>query len=652
MRITDKLVQTAETALRKSIGFLAIDESTVEPATNCPYQFSIEVFPPKTVAGLQNLYPRLARLGSLGPLFIDVTYASGGETWEISLEICKVAQRAFSLDAMLHVACIGMTEDKCLEILNAAKDAQIQNLLIIRGDEPVIHKRNNPKAQAEPLKVLNKALDMVQLTRKHFGDYFCIGVAGFPEGRVGCGADKVDDGIAHLTEKVTAGADFILTQVFFDPEVFLTYMRKCREAGINVPIIPGLMPITGYQQLVRVVKLAGITIPEGMAKTLDSIRNDDAKVQAYGQQVLQEIILKLKESGESNFHFFTMNLEQPLTQILLDNQLSTVGENNKRRTPTSMRSLPFSQAQADGALGSRRESETVRPIHWQYRPSTYKLRTSEWDRYPNGRWGDSSSPAYGSLSNYHLLTLHTSAGDKTVSKCGVTIRSERDVFRIMSAFIEGKFPSLVLPWHDEPIAKETEQISSSLKELNDNGFMTINSQPRINAVPSSDPIFGWGPADGVVYQKAYLEFFCSAAKLEALFQILGKYPTMSLLAENEKGERRQHKSQGRVQALTWGVFPESEIVQPTVTDQESFTAWREEAFGLWRVMWSDKLEAGTKARDVLESMISKYYLVSVVDHNYIDGDLFGIFNEIIDTAREEAPVRKPSINFFKSKKVR
>eukprot|EP01134_Creolimax_fragrantissima_P008079 CFRG8079T1 len=635
MKISDKLKLMEENA------------SSSKPLPLSSGRFSIEVFPPKTVAGLQNLYPRLACLGALCPLFVDVTWSAGGETWNVSLEICKVVQKVFQLDAMLHVACIGMPEEVLLRVLHAAKNANIRNILALRGDDPLIPK-NKAKTIADDKPKLARAVNLVKLIREHFGDFFCIGVAGFPEGRGGSAVVNVDEGIKHLVEKVNAGADFIVSQVFFDPAVFLKFKKMCRDAGVNVPIIPGLMPITSIQQLTRVVKLAEITLPLHMANKLESIRNDDAKVQEYGQKILHTIIQALKEGGVSVFHFFSMNLEQPLTQILLESNL--VSSHGTPVTPTSTkcrqtRYLPFSHmpvVTVDGECGHR-ASENVRPIHWQYRPSTYMLRTSEWDRYPNGRWGHSSSPAYGSLNNYHLLTLHTTEGNKNIADCGMTIRSEKDVFNIMSAFIEGKFPDMVLPWHDEPVALETGKISSQLKNLNMYGFMTINSQPRVNGVPSSDPVFGWGPLDGVVYQKAYLEFFCSPERLSLFFSVLDKYPTISVLAENEKGEKH-NRSHGRVQALTWGVFAESEIIQPTVTDQESFTAWREEAFGLWRVMWNNRLEGGTIQRTVLESMISEYFLVSVVDHNYVDGDIFSIFEEVINITGldMELPNRKAS----------
>jgi len=177
--------------------------------------------------------------------------------------------------------------------------------------------------------------------------------------------------------------------------------------------------------------------------------------------------------------------------------------------------------------------------------------------------------------------------------------------------------------------------------MNKSGFLTINSQPRVNAVPSADKVHGWGGPGGYVYQKAYIEFFCSPELLQKLRDLFPKYPTLNYQAVNVKGEAEGNLK--GVAAVTWGVFPSSEIKQPTVVDPAVFfNVWREEAFALWESNWANLYGDDSESRKVILDVKNSYFLVNVIDNDFINGDIFAVFNEIIGTS---ASAEKPKVNF-------
>ncbi|RYH26319.1 5,10-methylenetetrahydrofolate reductase [archaeon] len=198
-----------------------------------PY-FSFEFFPPKTEAGVENLYLRMDRMTALQPIFVDVTWGAGGCTKELTMAICEYTQTYFGVDVLMHLTCTQLSIDKLKRILAAAKEAGIQNVLALRGDPPKGSLAWEPVSGG-----CEHAIDLVKLIRKEYGDFFCIGVAGFPEGHPHSKETNITQDILHLKEKVDAGADFVLTQFFYDPQIFLAYRDQCVSVGINVPIIPG-----------------------------------------------------------------------------------------------------------------------------------------------------------------------------------------------------------------------------------------------------------------------------------------------------------------------------------------------------------------------------------------------------------------------------
>jgi methylenetetrahydrofolate reductase (NADPH) len=192
-----------------------------------------------------------------------------------------------------------------------------------------------------------------------------------------------------------------------------------------------------------------------------------------------------------------------------------------------------------------------------------------------------------------------------------------DVNKVFASFIKNDVKKL--PWCSECPAKETNFIAKQLMKMNDLGLLTINSQPRVNASLSTDPYVGWGPAGGFVYQKAYCEFFCSKELLDKIVASMGKNGG-SYMAVNKKGEKMGNVKEESVNAVTWGVFPAREISQPTVVDVKSFMAWKDEAFSLWGE-WSSIYPKDSESRKLIESISDSYYLVNIVDDNFVCGDL-------------------------------
>jgi methylenetetrahydrofolate reductase (NADPH) len=567
--------------------------------------FSFEYFPPKTDLGTQNLYERFDRMAPLDPMWIDVTWGAGGSTADKTLEICINALKYHGLNVMMHLTCTNMPKEKLKEALDTCKENGICNILALRGDPPGHLEQG---AASEGFKVCEGgfayATDLVKYIRSEFGDYFCIAVAGYPEGHLE--ATSFDDDMKHLKEKVDAGADLIVTQLFYDNPSFLAYVDKCKEMGITIPILPGIMPIQSYAGFNKMTALCKTKVPEGIPERLDAVKDDDEKVKDMGVQIGIEQCKELIEKGTPGLHFYTLNLESSVMRIVQG--LGLVPD------WTSTRTLPWKQS-ADRS----RATEDVRPIFWANRPGSYVRRTATWDDFPNGRFGDRASPAYG---DYGFVSYSRDPEDKAAQSrramWGECPKKAQDVNKVFVKFIKNDIKKL--PWCSEAPAKETNFIAKQLIKLNDLGLLTINSQPRVNASLSTDPYVGWGPSGGFVYQKAYCEFFCAKDTLDKITAGMGKKSTFSYMAVNKKGEKIGNVKSDSVNAVTWGVFPAREVMQPTVVDVSSFMAWKDEAFSLWGE-WSSIYAAGSESKKLIESLADTYYLVNIVDDNFVCGDL-------------------------------
>lgn len=570
--------------------------------------YSFEYFPPKTPFGLQNLYNRLDRMAALNPAFIDITWGAGGSTADQTLSMSETIQKYFGVNVMMHLTCTNMAEDRLSGILSKAKSAGISNILALRGDAP-----DGSDEWEKCRNGFNFAKDLVSHIRKTHGETFCVGVAGYPEKHTE--QNSLDLEIEHLKQKVDAGADLIITQLFYDLEKFLIYRDKVRAAGIKIPIIPGIMPIHNYSRFKKFTQFANVSVPATIVSDLEDIKLDDAKVIDYGIDQAYHMASRLIEEGTEGLHFYTLNLESSVAQILNRLGLSNAGG--------TARELPWRQS----GQTQRNQSEEIRPIYWSNRPVSYLARTHSWDDFPNGRWGDSSSPTFGELNTYHVIR-HASKLDKIKlqrQKLWGEPKSEEDIAKVFSDFCRGKINSL--PWCELPLANESNSLVSELEQINRDGFLTINSQPRLNGCKSEDPVHGWGAAGGRIYQKAYLEFFTSKERFEELKHRIPEHKTLSMRAFKSDGTFYSNTDDSGVTAVTWGVFPNKEILQPTVVDTRSFKIWKDEAFELWLNEWASIYPQESLSAKVLGEVHKTYYLVNLVDHDYVEGDIFSIFNK-------------------------
>ena len=583
-----------------------IDRINEHIAAGEPF-FSFEYFPPKTDAGLNNLYGRMDRMIDLGPTFVDVTWGAGGSTSDQTLAISATAQEFFGIDVLMHLTCTNMTVDRLDAALDAAYAAGIRNILALRGDAP-----QGAAAWERVEGGFSYAYQLVEHIRARFGDSMCVGVAGYPEGHLEA-ADR-ESCTDYLKHKVDCGADFVITQLLFDVDEYLAFLGRCERRGIDCPVIPGMLPIQNYSRFKKMATFTKVSVPDSVAAALEPIKQDDAQVREYGVDLCVEMSRRLLEYGAPGLHFYTLNLEWSVARI--------VDALGLRADDVAERSLPW-RSTDDPSRGG----EDVRPIFWSNRPESYLARTANWDDFPNGRWGDRRSPSYGTLNEYYLMRrgIRLAARDAVEQVYGEPEWVE-DVFQVFARFCAGEIDSL--PWVDGGLQGETQLISHELVALNANGYLTINSQPQVNGVASSHPELGWGGAGGVCYQKAYIEMFLSPERLQRFLAIVAEFPSLTYQAVNVAGDAQFNVPPNSVNAVTWGIFPGKEIIQPTVVEFQSFMIWKEEAFAIWKQQWGDFYETGSRARAVLDEIHDSYYLLNIVENDFIRGDLFAAFRRL------------------------
>lgn len=351
---------------------------------------------------------------------------------------------------------------------------------------------------------------------------------------------------------------------------------------------------------------------------LAPIEHDDAAVKQYGVELAVRMCRRLYASGITCLHFYTLNLEKSVIDIL-----ESLGFITPQKAQSNQ--LPWAES-----VVSRRCTESVRPIFWSNRPQSYIDRTARWDEFPNGRWGDAASPAFGDLSDYHLYPFKAGRKADRRALWGEAPSTPLDIYNVFARFVRGEIARL--PWCERPISAETVPLAGVLAEMNQNGFLTINSQPAVNGKPSDDAAVGWGGPGGYVYQKAYVEFFASPALVQKFAKAAQDYPNLTFQAITAKGEKVSSSSLpgDYVNAVTWGVFPLKEVLQPTVVDSHTFGIWKDEAFALWRTMWQTIYEKNSEAWSLLQQVHDSYYLVNVVDNDYVNGDIFAVFQKIMD----------------------
>ncbi|PIA59759.1 hypothetical protein AQUCO_00400570v1 [Aquilegia coerulea] len=577
--------------------------------------FSFEFFPPKTDDGVDNLFDRMDRMVQHNPSFCDITWGAGGTTADLTLDIANKMQNMICVETMMHLTCTNMPVEKIDHALDTIKANGIQNVLALRGDPP--------HGQDKFVQIEGGfacALDLVKHMRGKYGDYFGITVAGYPEAHPEvidssgvATLEAYQSDLAYLKKKVDAGADLIVTQLFYDTDIFLKFVNDCRQIGITCPIVPGIMPIGNYKGFMRMIGFCKTRIPAELTAALEPIKDNEEAVKKFGIDFGTEMCKKILAHGIKQLHLYTLNMDKSALAILQN--LGLIDEAKISRP------LPWRRP-----TNIYRVKEDVRPIFWANRPKSYLTRTIGWDQYPHGRWSDSGNPSYGALTDYQFMRPR-SRDKKLQEEWAVPLKSVEDIHERFAQFCLGKLKSS--PWSElDGLQPETKIINEQLENINLKGFLTINSQPAVNGEKSDSPSVGWGGPGGYVYQKAYLEFFCSQDQLTALLGKCKDFPSLTYLAVDKKGNSMSNVAPTDVNAVTWGVFPAKEIIQPTIVDPASFKVWKDEAFEIWTKVWAHMYPEDDSSKSLLEKIQSSYFLVSLVDNDYINGDLFAAFKEL------------------------
>jgi methylenetetrahydrofolate reductase (NADPH) len=271
--------------------------------------FSIEFFPPKSEEGIEKLFREIEALKRLEPDFCSVTYGAGGSTQETTLGIVKRIKREFGIEIMCHLTIVNQPKSQVMAVLEDLWASDIHNLIALAGDPP-----GGPAADWQPhLHGFSRSEHLVEAARKMQFDYFSIAVAGFPE--VHPRATSRDSDLAYLKQKVDAGADVIITQLFFDNEDYYRYVEDVRALGVKVPIVPGLLPILSAAQCRRFTRLCGSKIPPRLDELLTKVEDDDEAAVQMGIEYTTEQCEALLDFGVPGFHFYALNRSRSITAI-------------------------------------------------------------------------------------------------------------------------------------------------------------------------------------------------------------------------------------------------------------------------------------------------------------------------------------------------
>lgn len=267
---------------------------------------SFEIFPPKPETPIETVFDTIGELRKLAPDFISVTYGAGGSSRERTAEIASAVRNRWGLNSLAHLTGIGSTPPEVEQVLETLEHEGVKNILALRGD---------PRPEGgTPDSPFHFASDLIRYVRRgHFSD-FSIGAAAYPEGHPECGSLEAD--ISRLKEKEDAGADFLITQLFFDNETFFSFMEKVRAAGVTIPVIAGVMPVLNARQIGRIVSLCGASIPPKFARIMSRYESSPEALAEAGLAYATEQIIDLLSWGAEGIHLYTMNRPDVAERIM------------------------------------------------------------------------------------------------------------------------------------------------------------------------------------------------------------------------------------------------------------------------------------------------------------------------------------------------
>ena len=260
---------------------------------------SFEVFPPKTESGFESVKTATEEIAKLCPSFMSVTYGAGGGTSKYTLDIAKNIKTLYGVPTLAHLTCVSSTKETVIQKISEIKAAGITNVMALRGDIPE-NLLNADRSKWD----YKHAIDLIYELKSTDSD-FCIGGACYPE--IHPESENQKDDIRYLKEKVDAGCDFLTTQMFFDNNLLYNFLYKIREAGITVPIVPGIMPITNANQVERAIKLSGSFMPQRFKSLVDKFGSNPAAMKQAGIAYATDQIIDLYANGITNVHVYSMN---------------------------------------------------------------------------------------------------------------------------------------------------------------------------------------------------------------------------------------------------------------------------------------------------------------------------------------------------------
>ncbi len=269
--------------------------------------YSFEFFPPNTDEGERTLFETIRQLEPLAPTFVSVTYGAGGSTRDRTVRIVERIANETTLTAVGHLTCVSSSRADVRSVIGSFAAAGIRNVLALRGDPP-----GGPNTPWAPHpEGLEHADELVRMLRE-LGD-FCVGVAAFPEGHPE--SSDLDSDAKHLALKAAAGADFAVTQFFFDADDYFRLVDRAAAHGCTIPILPGIMPVTNLSQIRRFAELSGAAFPSALAERLQAVADDPAEVRRIGVEVATELCSTLLDGGAPGLHFYTLNRSTSTLQI-------------------------------------------------------------------------------------------------------------------------------------------------------------------------------------------------------------------------------------------------------------------------------------------------------------------------------------------------
>jgi len=275
----------------------------IQPGKPC---ISFEFFPPKTDEGLTSLLATIATLKSLKPSFVSMTYGAGGSTRSKTIELVSKIKNEIGLEAVAHLTCIGHTQEELASVLSELKSHGIENVLALRGDPPKGQNTFVPTVGG-----FVHAAELVRFIKQRFP--FCVGVAGYPEKHIE--AITMEDDLRHLKEKVDAGGDVIVTQLFFNNADYFSFVDVLRKRGIKTPVIAGIMPIMDTEQIKRFASMCGAALPEALLKKLEAVAGNKERMVEIGIEHAFEQCRDLLRRGVPGLHFYTLNKSRSTQDI-------------------------------------------------------------------------------------------------------------------------------------------------------------------------------------------------------------------------------------------------------------------------------------------------------------------------------------------------